>query len=231
MTLVSDRPYVLLSCAMSVDGYIDDASPERLRLSNPADFDRVDAVRATCDAILVGAGTIRRDDPRLLIRSEPRKAQRVARGRAPDLTKVTLTDSGDLDPAARFFTTGAAPKLVFGSSPVVPALAGLLAGHAEVIDGGDPLSLPALLAELSHRGVRRLMVEGGSGVHTRFLTQGLADELQLAVAPFFVGDPSAPRLVRPGVFPQSPAAPMRLAETTRIGDVALLRYLVGGRRG
>jgi 5-amino-6-(5-phosphoribosylamino)uracil reductase len=75
------------------------------------------------------------------------------------------------------------------------------------------------------------MVEGGGGIHTRFLTGGLADELQLAVAPFFVGDPAAPRFVRPGVFPQNPAHPMRLAETTRIGDVALLRYLIGGRRG
>ncbi|MCW2885153.1 MAG: bifunctional deaminase-reductase domain protein [Streptosporangiaceae bacterium] len=216
---------------MSVDGYIDDASPERLRLSNPADFDRVDAVRASCDAILVGAGTLRQDDPQLLIRSESRKAQRVARGRAPDLTKVTVTGSGDLAPEARFFTTGASPKLVFSSSPAAPALAGRLGERAEVIDGGDPVSLPALLAELSRRGVRRLMVEGGGDLHTRFLTQGLADELQLAVAPFFVGDPSAPRFVHPGVFPQSPGRPMRLAEATRIGDVALLRYLIGGRRG
>jgi 5-amino-6-(5-phosphoribosylamino)uracil reductase len=228
---VSDRPYVLLSCAMSVDGYIDDASVERLRLSNPADLDRVDAVRAACDAILVGAGTIRRDDPQLLIRSESRRAQRVARGRPPDLTKVTLTGSGDLDPGARFFTTGASPKLVFSSSPAAPALAERLGDHAEVIDGGDPVSLPELLADLNRRGVRRLMVEGGGDIHTGFLTQGLADELHLAVAPFFVGDPSAPRFVHPGVFPQSPGRPMRLAETTRIGDVALLRYLIGGRRG
>jgi 5-amino-6-(5-phosphoribosylamino)uracil reductase len=216
---------------MSVDGYIDDAGPERLRLSNAADFDRVDSVRASCDAILVGAGTLRRDDPRLVIRSESRKAQRVARGRAPDLTKVTVTGSGDLEPEARFFTTGASPKLVFSSSPAAPALADRLGDRAEVIDGGDPVSLPALLAELSRRGVRRLMVEGGGDIHTRFLTHGLADELQLAVAPFFVGDPSAPRLVHPGIFPQSPGKPMRLAEATRIGDVALLRYLIGGRRG
>jgi riboflavin-specific deaminase-like protein len=231
MGAVSDRPFVLLSCAMSVDGFIDDASPERLRLSNPADFDRVDAVRAGCDAILVGAATIRQDDPRLLVRSESRRATRVARGRAPDPAKVTLTGSGDLDPGARFFTTGTSAKLVFSSSPAAPALAERLGDRAEVIDGGDPVSLPALLAELSRRGIRRLMVEGGGGIHTRFLTQGLADELQLAVAPFFVGDPSAPRFVHPGVFPQSPGTPMRLAETTRIGDVALLRYLIGGRRG
>ena len=55
------RPYVLLSCATSADGYLDDARPQRLILSGPADLDRVDEVRAGCDAILVGAGTVRQD--------------------------------------------------------------------------------------------------------------------------------------------------------------------------
>ncbi|MEW2357748.1 dihydrofolate reductase family protein [Spirillospora sp. NPDC029432] len=228
---MSERPYVLLSCAMSVDGYIDDAGPERLRLSTPADFDRVDAVRASCDAIMVGAGTIRADDPKLLIRSAARRERRAARGLPADLTKVTLTASGDLDPESRFFTTGDSAKLVYAPPAAVPALAERLAGRAEVLDAGDPVSLPALLADLAARGVRRLMVEGGGGVHTRFLTAGLADELQLVVAPFFIGDPSAPRFAGPGVFPQSPGRPMRLAESTRIGDLVLLRYLIGGARG
>ena len=56
---MAERPYVLLSCAMSIDGYLDDGSGERLLLSNEADLDRVDAVRAGSDAILVGAATIR----------------------------------------------------------------------------------------------------------------------------------------------------------------------------
>ncbi|TDC67590.1 deaminase [Actinomadura sp. GC306] len=228
---MSDRPYVLLSCAMSADGYIDDATPERLRLSSAADFDRVDAVRAGCDAILVGAGTVRADDPKLLIRSEARRAKRVARGLPADLTKVTLTWSGDLDPGARFFTTGDAPKLVYAPSAAAGELAPRLDGLAEVVDAGDPLALSRVLGDLAARGVRRLMVEGGGGVHTLFLTADAVDEVQLVVAPFFIGDPSAPRFVRSGVFPQSPERPMRLAEATRIGDLALLRYLIGGARG
>lgn len=216
---------------MSVDGYIDDENPERLRLSNAADLDRVDGVRASCDAILVGANTIRRDDPKLLIKSAARREQRVARGWSPDIVKVTLTNSGDLDPEARFFTTGDGPKLVYCAAPAEADLKARLAGRADVIEAGDPVSLQRLLADLASRGVRRLMVEGGGGIHTRFLTGGLADELQLVVAPFFVGDPAAPRFVRPGVFPQNPAHPMRLAEAIRIGDVALLRYLIGGGRG
>ncbi|WP_205717682.1 RibD family protein [Actinomadura soli] len=228
---MSERPYVLLSCAMSADGYIDDASPERLRLSSAADWDRVDAVRAGCDAILVGAGTIRADDPRLLVRSERRRAKRAERGLPPDLTKVTLTWSGDLDPGARFFTTGESPKLVYAPSRTAGGLAARLDGLAEVVDAGDPPALATMLGDLAARGVRRLMVEGGGGVHTLFLTAGVVDELQLVVAPFFIGDPSAPRFVQSGVFPQSPDRPMRLEEVTRIGDLALLRYLTGAARG
>ena len=77
--LMSARPYVLLSAAVSVDGYLDDTNPERLLLSNAEDFDRVDEVRAGVDAILIGATTMRRDNPRLLVNSEDRRAARVAR--------------------------------------------------------------------------------------------------------------------------------------------------------
>src|SRR5882757_5765815 len=87
----TDCPYVLLSCAMSVDGYIDDATPERLLLSNAADFDRVDGERAASDAIVVGANTIRRENPRLLVRSPARRRERAAAGRPPSPAKVTLT--------------------------------------------------------------------------------------------------------------------------------------------
>src|SRR5437868_976367 len=216
---------------MSVDGYIDDATPERLRLSSPADFDRVDSVRATCDAILVGAGTVRADDPKLLLRAPARKEQRARRGMPPDLTKVTLTWSGDLDPAAQFFTTGASPKLVYAPAGTAGDLAARLNGLAEVIDAGEPLTLDTVLGDLAARGVRRLMVEGGGGIHTLFLTAGVVDELQLVVAPFLIGDPSAPKFVGSGVFPQSFAHPMRLEEISRIGHLAVLRFLTGAGRG
>ncbi len=186
---------------MSVDGYIDDASPERLVLSNAADFDRVATVRAGVDAILVGANTIRRDNPRLLADTNP--------------TKVTITASGNLDPTARFFTMGTAPKLVYTTGD-----ASALADVATVIPFTD---LPEMLADLAARGIRRLMVEGGGTIHTQFLTAGLADELHLAIAPIFVGDPQGHRFVHTGQF----AHPMTLASTQQLGDVVVLRYLLG----
>jgi riboflavin-specific deaminase-like protein len=224
---VSSRPYVLLSCATSADGYLDDASPRRLILSGPADLDRVDEVRAGSDAIMVGANTVRTDNPRLLIRDPRRSARRTARGLPAHPARVTLTATGDLDPAARFFAPGAL-RLVYCATPALaPARARLSREDqgeeaAVLIDAGDPLSLDTTLQDLTERGIRRLMVEGGAQLLGAFLAQGLADEFQWAVAPFFVADPAAPRLNLP-----RPHGPMTLAETHRVDEIAVLRYLLG----
>ena len=84
---MTERPYVTLSCAMSIDGYLDSAMPRRLAMSNAADLDRVDQVRADNDAIMVGASTVRRDDPRLLVKSEQRRVRRRAEGRPSSPTQ------------------------------------------------------------------------------------------------------------------------------------------------
>ncbi len=218
------RPYVLLSAAMSIDGCIDDANDARLMLSNEGDFDRVDGVRAGVDAILIGANTIRRDNPRLLVRSLERQQERVRRGLAPHPMKVTLTGRGDLDPTARFFSTGDSQKIVYASDPAAPALREALGDIATVLAAGEPIDLGGVLDDLGERKVERLMVEGGGTTHTQFLSAGLVDEIHLVIAPFFVGDPDAPRFVRSGRFPHDCLHPMTLAETRQIGNVVLLRY-------
>jgi 5-amino-6-(5-phosphoribosylamino)uracil reductase len=239
------HPYVLLSCATSADGYLDDAGPARLILSGPADLDRVDEVRAGCDAILVGAGTIRTDNPRLLIRDPRRQARRAARGRPEHPARVTLTATGDLDPQARFFAPGAL-RLVYCATPALAPARARLGDRAVLIDAGDPLSLDFVLSDLSERAIPRLLVEGGARVLGDFLAGGLADELQLAVAPFFVAQPAAPRFSPPAVAalpavaappgvaappavaaPPGVADPMTLAGTCRVGEMVLLRYLLG----
>jgi 5-amino-6-(5-phosphoribosylamino)uracil reductase len=223
---------------MSVDGRIDGTGAARLVLSGSADLDRVDGERAASDAVMVGAGTIRRDDPRLLVRSAERRAARVGRGLPGHPAGVTVTTSGDLDPAARFFTRDWWPeggagleRLVYCASPVVAATRARLGDLAEVIDAGDPSLLPAILADLAGRGVRRLMVEGGADLGSQFLTGGLVDELQLVIAPFFVGDPAAPRFANPGSYPHGPSSPMTLAEACPVGDRVLLRYLLKDEPG
>lgn len=216
---------------MSLDGYLGSGSRGRLQLSNPADFDRVDGERADADAILVGAGTVRCDNPRLLVRSPRRQADRVARGRSSSPVKVTLTRHGCLDPDAEFFASGDGEKLVFCARQAFAPTRDRLAGVATVLDAGEPVDLGWVGEQLHARGVRRLMVEGGGMVHTQMLVQGLGDELQLVVAPFFVGESSAPRFVGDGTFPWSVACRATLAEVRQIGDVALLRYALSARYG
>ncbi|NDZ69603.1 5-amino-6-(5-phosphoribosylamino)uracil reductase [Streptomyces sp. SID10362] len=213
-------PHVLLSAAVSLDGYLDDTGPERLLLSGPADFDRVDEVRASVDAILVGAGTIRADNPRLLVNSAERRAARVAAGQAEYPLKVTVSGGGELDPAARFWHTGGEKVLLTTDDGARRARE--LGIGADVVSLGPVLDWRAALEYLhDRRGVRRLMVEGGGTVHSQLLQQELADELQLVLAPVLVGDPAAPRLFGPGAYQGGRLA---LVGTRRIGDVVLMRY-------
>jgi 5-amino-6-(5-phosphoribosylamino)uracil reductase len=204
---VSDRPYAVVSCAVSVDGCLDDCSPRRLILSGPQDLDEVDELRASVDAILVGAGTIRADNPRLLVRSPARVAARVARGLTEQPLRVTMTRSGALDASARFFT-GPGESLVCQ---------------------GDDLSLEAVLLSLAERSVASVLIEGGSAILASALARGLADELRLAVAPFFVGEPRAPRFGVPGSYPYTQESPMRLVAARQVGGVAVLDYRLTNR--
>jgi len=226
---VTGRPYTLLSCAVSVDGCLDDASAERLVLSGPEDLDEVDELRAAAGAVLVGAATIRADNPRLLVREPARVARRAAAGLPPHPLRVTVTATGDLDPGARFFAAAGDIPLVYCATPALAAARSRLGGVAVVIDAGDQPSLRRVFEDLhSERKVPTLLVEGGARILRDALADDLADELRLAVAPFFVGDPAAPRFGLPAGYPHTPANPMTLAGIRRVGDVAVLNYLLTG---
>lgn len=225
-----DRPYTLLSCAVSVDGYLDDYSRDRLILSGPEDLDEVDELRAAADAILVGAGTIRADNPRLLVRDPARVAAREAAGKPPHPLRVTLTATGSLDPAARFFS-GPGTPVVYCAAAAIPAARRNLRDRAAVIDAGPELSLAAVLQDLQEeRAVATVLIEGGSRILRDALAGGLADELRLAIAPFFVADPAAPRFALPAPRADTAARPMELLSVHRAGAVAVLRYRPSAER-
>ncbi|WP_310275984.1 dihydrofolate reductase family protein [Haloactinomyces albus] len=206
---------------------LDDTGPDRLLLSNAADFDRVDAVRAESDAILIGAATLRADNPRLLVNSAERRAHRVSRGLPEYPLKVTLTASGNLDPEAKFWHHGDR-KLVYTTDAGAIKLREQLGELADIVALGTDIDFGRLLDDLGERGVARLMVEGGGHIHTALLSHGLADEIQLAIAPTLVGATQAPKFLHPAPYPGSPTRRMTLVETRTIGDVALLRYLPKG---
>ncbi|ANZ35813.1 deaminase [Lentzea guizhouensis] len=209
------RPHVLLSVAVSLDGHIDDRGTERFPLSNAEDFDHVDRMRAESDAILAGAETLRRDNARLLVYSEERRARRSSEGKPEFPLRVTVTRSGQLDPELRFWHCGG-ERLVY--SCLTPTTVDHLAETRTFTDFAE------ILDDLGERGVRKLMVEGGTSIHTAFLRAGLADEIRVAVAPMLIGQATAPRFVNPAEFPGGPARRFHLEDVTKVGDVAVLRY-------
>jgi riboflavin-specific deaminase-like protein len=207
---------IILSAAVSADGYLDySGGGERLILSSPEDWRAIYVLRAGCDAILVGAETVRRDNPSLVIRDAKLRRKRMTEGRAADIMKVTVSGSGRLDPTLKFFTEGDGEKVVFTHGTVSSQLSEV----ATVISRPE-LTAAVILNQLRKMGVESLLVEGGSSVLSMFLRERNWDEFRLAVAPLFVGDHRAPRLVLDGDYP-----PMTLVKTERLGQTAVMHFV------
>jgi 5-amino-6-(5-phosphoribosylamino)uracil reductase len=202
---------ITVSVAVSIDGYIADTSSERLRLSSAEDFADMYRVRAEHDAILIGAGSVRRDNPSLLLEDS-----------SPQPVRVTITRTGSLAPGLRFFA-GDARSIVLAPAQTARILEGALAGKADiaVLESDEPAAIVRTLHAL---GIASLFIEGGTSVLTAFLSAGLFHELRLAVAPFFVGDAAAPRIVGPGAFFHDKSRRLELIDTRAYGDTAVQRF-------
>lgn len=215
---------VIASAAVSRDGCMDDCTPQRLVLSCAEDWQAVHALRAACDAILVGAETVRRDNPALMMRDETLRAQRRAAGMSPDLTKVVVTRSGRLDPGLRFFTEGAGvPKVVIAAEEADRASLRRLEGVARVI------VLPwvtarGILDALEAEGIRSVLVEGGAQIMRMFLGQDAVDALRLAIAPLTVGDAAAPHM--PWFGERFPFVGRAAERVERVGNMEVHHYTV-----
>jgi 2,5-diamino-6-(ribosylamino)-4(3H)-pyrimidinone 5'-phosphate reductase len=208
------RPRVVINAAMSVDGKIALSQGKPARLSNEEDLRRVHALRAASDAILVGVGTVLMDDPKLTVKPG------YAKGRNP--LRIVLDSEGRTPHGAKVLD-GSAPTLIVtaeGSARTFPA--------AEVFRcGKEDVDLEVLLDHLASRGIRALLVEGGSMVIWSFLQQGLADELKVFVASKVLGGQSTPTLAGgQGVATLPDAVRLRLSRMSPVGDGILLEYAV-----
>jgi len=162
----------------SLDGQIATAAGDSFYVTGSANLLHLQRMRALCDAVLVGAGTVAADDPRLTVR--------VGSGAQP--VRVVLDPRRRLGADRRVFSDGAAPPLLV----VDAALAGRdeRHGHAEIV--GIPardgrLALDVLLDALRARGLGSIFVEGGGTTVSRFLEAKLLDRLQVAIAPLVIG--------------------------------------------
>lgn len=172
-----------LSCAVSSDGYLDDRSLERAILSSPEDLDAVLALRAQMDMIVIGAETLRRDNPSLATRGAVHIATRKATNRAPDPVKVVVTRSGQIPRDRAFFDTGTAETVVLSQSPTD-------APGTIVRFTGDPITAIVDLAKA--RAASDVLIEGGEQMLR--LAMPHARYLRLAVSPRELGRSGHARL-------------------------------------
>lgn len=206
------HPYVIINCAMSVDGKIALPTRRQTKISSEEDFDRVHKLRSDCDAILVGVGTILSDDPKLTIKGKhvknPIRIVLDSNCRTPMNAKVLSRD---------------AKTIIVTSEECKKKL-----GNAEMLRCGKKrVDLNTLMPLLSKCGIKKLLVEGGETVIWSFLKERLADELSVYIGSMIIGGRNSPTLAGgEGVRSLKKVIPLKLIQVKLIGDGILLRYKV-----
>jgi diaminohydroxyphosphoribosylaminopyrimidine deaminase / 5-amino-6-(5-phosphoribosylamino)uracil reductase len=248
------RPRITLKAAASLDGKV--AAPDGSSQWITGTAARADAhrLRAEADAVAVGAGTARTDDPRLTARlhrptgappwnpadrGTPRGSPEPPRpdpsgdvGRQP--LRVLVDAAGRVGADGHLFDAGAPTLVATTTAADATAVDAWKRAGAEVLvcpeaawgDGGRGVDLAALAAALGRRGVLELLVEGGPRLQASFWAAGLADRLVWYLAPLVIGGDGAPGLLRGGGAPTLTAAkPLRIASVERLGaDLRVVAY-------
>jgi len=230
--MADERPYVMLNAAVTADGKTDTVERRGATISSPLDFERVDRLRAECDAIMVGGRTLLGDDPKLVVKSEALRAERRARGLDENPIKVGVMTNAAVRLDSRFLTVGTARKILFTTTQTEAAqIARLREQGAQVfVMGEQAVDLAAALQHLRQAGVRKLLVEGGGALIAELLRQNLVDEIQLYVAALVFGGAEAPTLVAGPGWTRDAAIPLRLASVERLDeDGIVVRYTLGMR--
>jgi len=191
-----ERPFVYVNMAATVDGKITSAKREYPRLTSRHDRETMDRLRAEADAILVGAGTARADDPPLRLRTDEMRSYRRSLGKPETLDRVLVSASLDVDPGSRFFEDDGGARIVATVEGAPPDRITALETRADIwFLGLDRVDLVELLRRLKDRGVERLLVEGGGELNWGFLEHDLIDELFVTIAPRLLGGRDAPTLL------------------------------------
>ena len=210
----ADGVFVTAHLAQSLDGRIATASGRSRWISGAADIVHTHRLRALHHAVIVGAGTVSRDDPRLTTRE--------VEGESP--LRVVLDTDRRLHHDHLVFRDGLPTLLACAADAAAPC------GGAEILPlprAGRGLALHALAAGLRARGLTRLFVEGGGVTVGRFLAAGLIDRLHVAVAPLLLGS-GIPSLALPGI--DAPEQGLRFpAVAHRLGDDLLFDCVIARR--
>ncbi len=204
---------VIINCAASVDGKIALPNRKQTRISSEEDITRVHRLRARADAILVGVGTIISDDPKLTVKKEYAEGKNSIR---------VVLDTHLRTPKDALVLNDMAPTIIFNSIKD----GGM--GNTELVkcpEKDGMVSLDCVLEELERRGVKLLMVEGGSTIIWEFLRQRKADELNVFLGDMVIGGRDSPTIADgDGAKDMDEIVRLKFIEMKRMEGGVLLRY-------
>jgi 2,5-diamino-6-(ribosylamino)-4(3H)-pyrimidinone 5'-phosphate reductase len=223
-----ERPRVIVNVAISADGKLSTRERRQVKISGSADFSRVDRLKAECDAIMVGIGTVLADDPSLTIKSPTLIAGRIAGGREEHPVRVVVDSRARTPVSASVLTTGTGIRVIAVSSAADPERVRALGEKAVIIQAGDDkVSLPLLLNQLAVMGVRRLMVEGGGRLIWSLFEEDLVDEMSTFVGNMIIGGADAPTPADgTGFVLEDAFVRLKLEEVEHLDQGVLLRWSV-----
>jgi len=212
-----NKPHVIINCAMSADGKIASPSGKQLRISNKGDMKRVYSLRNEYDAVLVGVKTIQSDNPKLTVKEgyveNPKNPIRIIL----DTHCRTKIDDLAVDDKAKtlIITNGQCDKKYGSNVEIVQC----------DIDYEGIIDLKKMLEILHNRGIKKLMVEGGSTVIWNFLKQGLVDDLYVYIGPMIIGGKYTPSMADgEGIADQNNPIRLKIVEASKLNDGLLVHY-------
>jgi len=222
------RPYVIVNLAMSADGKISTRERRQVKISGPCDFSRVDNLKAGCDAVMVGIGTVLADDPSLTVKSPELIAEREERGLFSHPVRIVVDSMARTPLSAAILHRGEGRRIVACCRKANQERRQALGEIAEVIVAGEEeVDLPALMEALFRRGIARVMVEGGGTLISALFSAGLVDEYITFIGNMVIGGKSAPTpadgegFIREDEFPR-----LTLFSVERMDQGVLLHWMV-----
>lgn len=219
------RPYILLNYALSLDGKLSTEQRDPVRFTSRIDRGLMDEIRADADAVLIGAGTLRAEDPPVRIKTARRRDERRRLGKPPHPVSVILSRSMQLPRAGRYWEDDQVERIIATTEQAKDEQVLAFKDLAEVIRAGrTSVDLHEFCRMLADRGIGRLLVEGGGQVNMAFWEAGLVDEVYLTLCPVVIGGSTAPTAADGRSFASDGLRKLRLVETRRVGQELFLRY-------